>query len=117
MAVGDQVACLGVDASPQHTRLDLVRHRPGLVHGHRQLPGGNHRAGSTQDVHFNGGDIALALLVDLEHRDHHFLQRCAAVYKTAPGALQTQAVDRLGNLDFDLPGKTQLFRREAVQAG
>jgi hypothetical protein len=55
------------------------------------------------------GDITLALLVDLEHRDHHLLQRCAAMHKAATGALQAQAVDRLGNLHLHFTGQTKLL--------
>ena len=79
-----------------------------LIQAHRQLAGGNHRAGSAQDVHLNGGDIALALLVDLEHGDHHLLQRRAAMHKAAAGTLQAQAVDRFGNLHFHIAGKAKL---------
>lgn len=116
MAVGDQITGLRVDTGPQHSWLDFVRHRSCLVQGYRQLPGGDHRAGSPQDVHVNTSNIALPLLVDFKDRNHHLLQGCAPMDKAGTGTLQAQAIDGLGYLDFHITGKAKLIRGKFMQA-
>src|SRR5690606_34237665 len=98
VAVGNQFAVIGVDARVQYPWLGLVSHGCGLEERDSQLPRGDDGTRAAQNIHFHQGGVALALFVDLQHRNHDFLQGGSAMHEAAARALQTQAVDRLRDL-------------------
>ncbi len=93
VAIRDQAPCLGIDTRPQLPRLNLFSHRLRLIESHRQLPGGNHHAGTTQDIDLDRRDVTLPLFIDLDNGNDHFLQRRSPMDKTAPRSFETKAID------------------------
>ncbi len=108
--VGDQRVA-DVEAEADLARLDLVRDGLALEQLDRELPGGD-LVGLGHEVDVDRTDVALALLVDRDHRDDDLLERCAAVDVAGASAGLRDAVDRLGNLDVDVSRESSLGRGE-----
>src|SRR5690625_3249559 len=108
--VGDQ-RVTDVEAEPDLARMDLVGDGLALEQLDSELAGGD-LVGLGHEVDVDRANVALALLVDRDHRDDDLLERCSAVDIAGAGAWLRDAVDRLGNLDVDCSRKPSLDRSE-----